>query len=433
MIYLGRIYSIQNEFDIAIECYKKSIELAEKNHKIKKVIIASNELAGVYTETKDYEQALYYVRQAMKNNSAGDIKGQIDLVIGDIYYRTGQIDSAYYYLKRVVAFEKAPRTVNEACRILYDLSKKEQKYKEALFYSDKLLNGLDSLYSSHRNQELAEMQEKYNQQKIINEKNQLKIEKDENTRYALIALILLICVIATLIYIYQRKLMKKERIIQKKEEDLRRNTIKLSENGFLIRRNQLRMEELLIQIEANKDMQEQLEELSKTYSEIQQQNEVLAKENQALQENIEQYSSSLNAQSEELKKLNELTEENQRLHDREKVLSNQLVKSTKILNNLITAPKYIDAAQWKDIEEAVNNVFDNFTGRLLKKIPMLTEYELHLSCLIKLSMSNANIATVLGIAPASVSKQKYRLKEHIAQQVDVLKGNSTLDLWLWEF
>ena len=94
------------------------------------------------------------------------------------------------------------------------------------------MNGLDSLYSSHRNQELAEMQEKYNQQKIINEKNQLKIEKDENTRYALIALILLICVIATLIYIYQRKLMKKERIIQKKEEDLRRNTIKLSENAL---------------------------------------------------------------------------------------------------------------------------------------------------------------------------------------------------------
>lgn len=302
-----------------------------------------------------------------------------------------------------------------------------------MFYSDKLLNGLDSLYSSYRNQELAEMQERYNQQKLINEKNQLKIEKDKSTRNALIGLVILICLIATLIYIYQRKLMKKERTIQKKEEDLRRNTIKISKNELLIKRNQLRMGELMAQIEANKDMQEQLKELSKTYSEIQQQNEVLTSENQVLQENIEQYSSSLNAQSEELKKLSELAEESQRLHDREKTLSNQLVKNSKILNNLITTPKYIDAAQWNDIEKTINAIFDNFTERLSKKVPALTEYDLHLCCLIKLSMGNTNIATALGISPASVSKQKYRLKERITQQVDVFKEGYTLDLWIWDF
>lgn len=433
LIYLGRTYSIQKKFNLAIECYKKTIKIAEKNHNIKKIIIASNELAGIYTETKDYEQALYYVKQAIKYNSTESIKGQINLVIGDIYSRTGKTDSAYYYLDRVIAFEKSPRTVNSAYRILYNLSKKKQKYKEALFYSDKLLNGLDSLYSSYRSQELAEMQERYNQQKLINEKNQLKIEKDKSTRNALIGLVILICLIATLIYIYQRKLMKKERTIQKKEEDLRRNTIKISENELLIKRNQLRMGELMAQIEANKDMQEQLKELSKTYSEIQQQNEVLTSENQVLQENIEQYSSSLNAQSEELKKLSELAEESQRLHDREKTLSNQLVKNSKILNNLIITPKYIDTAQWNDIEKTINAIFDNFTERLSKKVPALTEYDLHLCCLIKLSMGNTNIATALAISPASVSKQKYRLKERIAQQADVFKEGYTLDLWIWDF
>lgn len=432
-MYLGRVYSIQLKFDLAIECYKNAIEVAKQNHNLRKIIASCNELAGVYTETKDYEQAMYYVKQAIKNNSIGAIEGQINLVIGDIYNRTGQIDSAYYYLDRVIAFEKNPRTVNSACRILYDLSKKERKFKEALFYSDKLLSGLDSLYSSHRDQELAKMQEKYNQQKVINEKNQLKIEKDKNTRTALIALVLLICVIATLIYIYQRKLMKKERTIQKKEEEIRRSMMQISDNGRLIKHNQSKMEELMAQIEANKDMQEQLEELSKTYSEIQQQNEVLSNENQVLQKNIEQYSSSLDAQSEELRKLNELTEEIQRLHDREKALSTQLVKSTKVLNNLITAPRYIDTIQWKDIEEAINTIFDNFTERLSQKISTLTEYDLHLCCLIKLRMSNANIATALGISSASVSKQKFRLKERITQQVVAFRENSALDLWLWDF
>lgn len=432
-MYLGRVYSIQLKFDLAIECYKNAIEVAKQNHSLRKIIASCNELAGVYTETKDYEQAMYYVKQAIKNNSIGAIKGQINLVIGDIYNRTGLIDSAYYYLDRVIAFEKNPRTVNSACRILYDLSKKERKFKEALFYSDKLLSGLDSLYSSHRDQELAKMQEKYNQQKVINEKNQLKIEKDKNTRTALIALVLLICVIATLIYIYQRKLMKKERTIQKKEEEIRRSMMQISENRRLIKHNQSKMEELMAQIKANKGMQEQLKELSKTYSEMQQQNGALSNENQVLQENIEQYSSSLDAQSEELRKLNELTEEIQRLHDREKALSTQLVKNTKVLNNLITDPQYIDTIQWKDIEEAVNTIFDNFTERLSQKISTLTEYDLHLCCLIKLRMNNASIATALGISSASVSKQKFRLKERITQQVVAFRENFVLDLWLWDF
>lgn len=432
-MYLGRVYSIQLKFDLAIECYKNAIEVAKQNHSLRKIIASCNELAGVYTETKDYEQAMYYVKQAIKNNSIGAIEGQINLVIGDIYNRTGQIDSAYYYLDRVIAFEKNPRTVNSACRILYDLSKKEQKFKEASFYSDKLLSGLDSLYSSHRDQELAKMQEKYNQQKVINEKNQLKIEKDKNTRTALIALVLLICVIATLIYIYQRKLMKKERTIQKKEEEIRRSMMQISENRRLIKHNQSKMEELMAQIKANKGMQEQLKELSKTYSEMQQQNGALSNENQVLQENIEQYSSSLDAQSEELRKLNELTEEIQRLHDREKALSTQLVKNTKVLNNLITDPQYIDTIQWKDIEEAVNTIFDNFTERLSQKISTLTEYDLHLCCLIKLRMNNASIATALGISSASVSKQKFRLKERITQQVVAFRENFVLDLWLWDF
>lgn len=68
-----------------------------------------------------------------------------------------------------------------------------------------------------------------------------------------------------------------------------------------------------------------------------------------------------------------------------------------------------------------------------KKLPLLTEYEVHLCCLIKLSMNNTNIATALGISPASVSKQKYRLKEHILQQTNKFSENQTLDLWIWDF
>lgn len=354
-------------------------------------------------------------------------------MLGNIYREIGPIDSAYYYLNQAAQYKSNINTVNAIYHSLYELSKKEKKYKEAIFYNDNFLHGFDSIFDSHKQQELAKFQEKYNQQKLINEKNQLKIEKDRNTCNALIALIVLICIIATLIYSYQRKLMKKEHIIQKKEEETRRNMMQISENETTIRHNQSMMQELNAQIDTNKDMKEQLDELNRIYAEMQQQNETLMHKNHTLTKDIEQYSSSLSVQLEELKKLHELTEENQRLHDWERTLTKQLVKKDKVLNSLTTAPKYIDAVQWREIEEAINSIFDNFTERLLKRIPTLTEYEVHLCCLIKLNMNNTHIATALGISPTSVSKQKYRLKEHIAQQNEAFKRNQTLDLWVWDF
>ncbi|MDE5676253.1 tetratricopeptide repeat protein [Phocaeicola sp.] len=432
LISLGRIHVLKKDYEQAIKYYEQAIQTAKSIHNRSKITHTSNEMAGTYFRIGNYPKALQYLRQAMKANDKKEIQGQIFLLFGKVYAEMEEADSAYHYLNKLLSFEKHIRTTTDAYYTLYELSKKEQKYEQATSYSDKLIIGLDSIHHLEQNRNLAEMQEKCNQQKLINERNQLKIEKDRNTRNALIVLIVFICAIAILIYNSQRKLMKKERIIQRKEEEIRRSMMQISENETTIRYNRLKMQELTAQIEINKDMQEQLEELNRTYTEMQQQNEALACENQTLQENITQYSSTLNAQSEELKKLSELITENQRLHDRERTLSKQLVKKDKVLKSLITAPKYIDAVQWKEIEEAINSIFDNFTERLLKKIPTLTEYEVHLCCLIKLNMSNTNMAIILGISSTSVSKQKYRLKEHIIQQSKTFKQNQTLDLWIWD-
>lgn len=43
-------------------------------------------------------------------------------------------------------------------------------------YCDSMIVYQDSIEILNRNKELMDMQEKYNQQKLLNEKNQLKIE-----------------------------------------------------------------------------------------------------------------------------------------------------------------------------------------------------------------------------------------------------------------
>ena len=61
----------------------------------------------------------------------------------------------------------------------------------------------------------------------------------------------------------KKKLLRKERLLQRKEEEINQNTIKIQENEMIIVRNRNRMEELTMQIEENKGVQEQLEEQHK--------------------------------------------------------------------------------------------------------------------------------------------------------------------------
>ena len=93
-------------------------------------------------------------------------------------------------------------------------------------YCDSMIVYQDSIEILNRNKELMDMQEKYNQQKLLNEKNQLKIENNTIIRNVLITLVVVFCLIAILIYIYQRKLIRKEHIIQRNEEEIQLNTLK---------------------------------------------------------------------------------------------------------------------------------------------------------------------------------------------------------------
>ena len=260
-----------------------------------------------------------------------------------------------------------------------------------------------------------------------------KIENNTIISNVLIILVVVFCLIAILIYIYQRKLIRKEHIIQRHEEEIQLNTLKRQENERIISRNQSRIKELAEQMEANKDAQEQLEEQKNVLSEIKCQNEALQQENKMLQQHIDKYSSSLNEKSKELERLGLLGEENQRLHDRERFLCNQLIKKTDVLYRLKTKPQNMKDEQWEEVKETMNLLFDNYIVRLSTLVPSLTESDLQICCFIKLGIANPGIAYLLWIESTSVSKRKLRLKERITQKIGAFGKGQTLDLWLWEF
>lgn len=426
-IYIARAFSQKKQYNKAIEYYEKAIKIGQVNNYPTILASAMNETSFLFLKTGDNKKALQYAKDCIKIKKTD----QRIFSLGDTYRYLKMYDSAYFYLNQA-SLSPNIHTARSAYQALFYISQEEKDYKKAVEYSNKLWFYQDSIGKTDRNKALIEMQEKYDQQKIINENNLSQIKKDRIIRNVLIALIILSFIIAITNYLYQRKIVSQKQEILEKEEKIRYFTMKIHENETLINRNKMRIEELTIQMEGSQEIKEQWKEQNKIRQEIQQQNEMLKLENNKLQNHISNYAQSLKEKSKELEAMEHLSEENQYLHKREAFLCNQLINQTELFNKLKTT-KYIDDQLWQEIKEKIDLLFDNYTKRLYHQIPSLTDGDIQICCLIKLRFSNGDIANMLAISPTSVSKRKLRLKERIVQEIGSLGENQSLDLWLMEY
>ncbi len=434
LLHIARIHSLIESYEASIPYYKEAINAARLSQESSTISSALSELAAIYRECGNYDLALQYANESLQIKSKENlITEQIKLTIGQIYYFLDQKDSTYYYLEQATVTDNI-YTKRSAYRVLYNLAKEEKNYEKAMEYGDQYRFYADSIQKVDRSSTLIEMQEKYNQEKILNEKNQLQIEKEHTLRTALLLCLSLLFIIAILIFVFQRKLIRKERTIQRNEEQIRIYTLKIHENESLISRNESHLRELTQEMEQSQEMQELFQEQQQAIREIQSQNELLHRENQQLQANISMYSASLQEKSKELKTLKTLSEKNQYLQEREKFLCRELVKKTQVLNELKTSPRYLDVVKWEEVKETIDWLYEDFTKRISKEIETLTETDMQICCLVKLRLGIPEMAVLLGISPTSVSKRKLRLKERIVQKVgNHFNQEQTLDLWIWEF
>ena len=438
LISLARISDKQTQRQKAIEYYKLAIKFAKESKLYSPLSGAVTELIGVYCALQDYDAIKHYTELYinLKNKYNLIMDGSQYAVIGEAYQLLNQSDSAYYYLEK--GLEVIPIYTNVYIKRtlynhLYDIAFDRQDYKKAAIYAHQSLIYNDSVAQIDKSNLLIEMQEKYNQQQLIIEKNELKIKNDLLIRNALIGLLIAMCFIAFLIYIYQKKLQKRDKQIQEAKDEANRKSLQIKENELTISRNQKRMKELMEQIEANKGIQEEWEEQKHILADIRKQNEDLEQKNRDLLKGIQDLTGTLDTQSHDLEQMKTLMEENAYLHEREWGFFYQLMKQDPTLSKLKSTPRAIKEEEWTNIMKAMDSYLDNFTQRLTKAVTSITSNELRLCCLVKLRFATVDIATLLSIEPNSVYRRKTRLKERITQETGNWEPNMTLDLWIWNF
>lgn len=426
--YLARCYCLLNKLPTAIETYQKCIEIAlelglENDDYYYGV---QRETALVYTNSCEYEKSLSILRPFPAQYRSNSL-------IGKNLFSLGKLDSAFYYLNKALNTDNV-YTKESVYRYLYRLcdNSKYQQYLKT--YCDSLLFYTDSVMSLDKGKEIIAYKEKYDHQKLITEQQRLKLEKADAQRMMFIITICLIVVIAVVAYLYQKRLVKKETTIRKQSEQLQNYMLQLHEYETQLMQNNRYMEELKEQLSGQEMNSEELHEYREQIDSLQVENSRLSEKINSLQHHINDYSSKLDKARREADKFRNLSEENLYLRQRERVLTDYLVDTDRLVKELREKCRVLEAGEWETLEQMCESTYSNFVSRLQGVCPTLTKQELHLCMLIKLRFNNAQMSEIFGVNTTSISQKKFRLKKHLSDTLqDGLPDEMTLDRWVAEF
>ena len=370
---LARCYSLTEDYDKAISFYEQAIELADSLNLADSYLSYKCELAGVYLRLKQYDKALALEKEAAGGNQPS---AQSYYGMGVAYLNLNEYDSAYYCLNQALNTPNV-YTRRAAYLSLSYLSRHCIDYqKYVIQHIDSLRFYEDSIESINQSKEIIFYKEKY-------EKEKLKLEQADTTRWLLILIIVCLVLLSVLLYFYQRRKL----ILHRKEEELNRLTLRLRENELLMERNRRYISELEAQTEESRESAVQLKEQKERLASLSRDNEALTA---------------------------------------------QVLAKEAWLSSLRKKPVYLDEAGAKKVRMITDKVYTDFTRRLSGSVPALSEYDLTLCCLVKLRFPVSDIAVLLGISSSSVSTSKLRAKKKIYETLGITDKKS-FDQWIGEF
>ena len=292
-------------------------------------------------------------------------------------------------------------------------------------YCDSLLYYNDSILRLDKSKEIIVYKEKYNHEKLISEKQKLELEKSNITYWWMFTIVVVLLMVILLIYIYLRKRIA----IHKKEEEVTGLALQLHQKELEVEKNESYIAELQTQYEKSNKKEELYIEQVELLESLKKENRQLSLEKDMLHEKIAAYSKS----SHELSNVKILSDRLLLLEKREKELCSLLLTQIPFLRQLHLKPIYLNDTQLNDIRTIADSIFQNFTQQLWKDVPLLSEHDITLCCMIKLRFSITEISVFLNIAPTSVSRSKLRIKNKIYSELGENIREKSLDIWLWEY
>lgn len=363
----------------SLHYYHKAFQLAQTIHNQFLMDLIQNQMASLYIQQKKYDLARKALHPSL-NNITGHSKSGIYSIASELYYKTGQIDSATYYYKEILSCGTI-YAKQAAQRGLAEIAMRERRPQEALEHLDCYLLCTDSIEKLHDAEAIRKAQALYNYQLREKENTHLKAENGRQRLWILYSGIALLFLFTAFI-LYRERSKRKSlqfKIQLGKVENLKNKLHQQSHQA----------------IEENK---EQIHKLTEQIRTLQEKNGLQAKLLQAQKEQIEKSNILIKARREKQK-----TEEAAFYE------SDIYIFFRNSANEV--APK-ITCEQWAMLQIEIDNVYHDFTKRLLS-LYSFNEFEQHVCLLLKLCFSTTSIASFTAHSKSAVVSARKRMYEKV--------------------
>lgn len=389
-----------------------------------------------YEMQQKYDSAEIYYLKAIATGSAESYKDSVAL--SQAYIKDNQLAKAYEIIEAVTKDDKLSYNINE---VYYQLYKAEGKYKEALHYKEICSDILDSLTMLQSETKVLEIEKKYNNAKIREENELLKIAQQRNI--IIIVIILFLLLLSTAGYIIFRQKSRAKIYRQQAEMDkIKIEFLHLSVE--LEEKKQSLQNALTNKEEYSNKLKQEIEKISLKYDLLYTQ---LQKQEQSAKAKIDQQQTEVNNMKQELSHLSiELDEKKQALQHvlttkeecsyqlqqeieiishKYSQLQKQCLETSAVGKKLISLSKKskLEGSQlistdkaWRTIMIEVDKIYPRFYSLLKEAFLNLTESERQYCYLHIFGFDANDEAKLLGINPDSVRMKRTRINQKQQKQ-----------------
>ena len=407
---LGRTFLMLGHQDSAIICNQKAIALMRKR------IIPSvyTELAGFYIDRQRLEEAHGLLRTSLQNVAKPQAKYPVYLVLGELYKKSGQIDSACFYLQACINSAPLPETRAGGLFHLKEIALEKGQWEQAALLSKQYELLKDSIEQGKNAKSIRNVQAFYSYNEIEQDlwEARLYASKQKSFYSLLITACLFLLTVALLRFIHYRR--ERKSLLQRlkaNEEQIQRNEQTLKNISDV--KDSLQNE---IQIYKTKERQlskEKDEQLKRTNEEIRQkimQLEKLSHTKDELEKNL----LTLRSENSNLKKREQAREE-----ERKKIEESERLQNERLYD------KFRSPAGWEPTDTDWHKLFisvDKLYPKMvttLQKSTSLNESERKICYLSKIGVKPGAIEILL--SKGNVSVYRKRLYEKLTKKEGTAK------------
>ena len=384
---LGRTFLMLGLQDSSIICNQKAIALMRKR------IIPSvyTELAGLYIDRQRMEEAHGLLRTSLQNVAKPQAKYPVYLVLGELYKKSGQIDSARFYLQACINSAPLPETRAGGLFHLKEIALEKGQWEQAALLSKQYELLKDSIEQGKNAESIRNVQAFYSYNEIEQDlwEARLYASKQKSFYSLLITACLFLLTVALLRFIHYRR--ERKSLLQRlkaNEEQIQRNEQTLKNISDV--KDSLQNEIQIYKTTERQLSKEKDEQLKRTNEEIRQkimQLEKLSHTKDELEKNL----LTLRSENSNLKKREQAREE-----ERKKIEESERLQNERLYD------KFRSPAGWEPTDTDWHKLFisvDKLYPKMvttLQKSTSLNESERKICYLSKIGVKPGAIEILLG-------------------------------------